>query len=101
MSNKWIHGTEVYFSKWMLPLGKQPHKGGMESHSAIFLTTSKEYALGAANGLGGLCTASLIKDSNILNMNNCSSSQSEEYRIEPPTPTMSRRIRYYLQTSPI
>lgn len=80
MSSKWIHGTEVYFSKWKLPLGKQPHKGGMASHSAIFLTTSKEYALGAANGSGGLCSASLIKGSNILNMNNCSSSQSEAYR---------------------
>jgi len=80
MSSKWIHGTEVYFEQWKIPLGKQPHKGGMESHSAIFFTTSKEYALGAANGSGGLCSSSLSKGSNILNMNNCSSSQSEDYR---------------------
>lgn len=80
MGSKWIHGTEVYFEKWKLPLGKQLHKGGMESHTAIFFTTSREYALGAANGSGALCSASLTEGSNVLDMNNCSISQSEEYR---------------------
>jgi hypothetical protein len=78
--SKWIHGTEVHFNKWKLPLDKQPHKGGMESHTAIFFTTSSTYALGAANGTGGLCSASLIENSNVLDMNNCTSSQSEKYR---------------------
>ena len=53
---KWIHGTEVHFTEWKLPLGKPAHKGGAEAHSAIFFTTSKEYALGSANGSGGICT---------------------------------------------
>lgn len=78
--SKWIHGTEVHFDKWKLPLNKQPHKGNMKPHTAIFFTTSNEYALGAANGTGGLCSACLLENSNVLNMNTCTSSQSEEYR---------------------
>ena len=79
MSNtkKWLHGTEVHFDEWKLPLIEAPHKGKMKPHSAIFFTTSKEYALGAANGTGGLCTSNIKQGTRILNMMNCSSSQSE------------------------
>jgi hypothetical protein len=82
-SNKiWMHGTQVHFNSWKLPLEKQVHKGDMEPHGGIFFTTSKEYALGAANGSGGLCTAKLKESAKTLNMNNCTGSQSEQYRIQ-------------------
>jgi len=87
----WLHGTEVYFDKWKLPLGKQPHKSGMESHSAIFFTTSREYALGAANGSEGLCSAELLSSSNILDMNNCTNTESEKYRLQVAQKYIGRR----------
>lgn len=87
----WLHGTEVYFEEWKLPLGKQPHKGGMESHTAIFFTTSREYALGAANGSGGICSAKLLSSSKILDMNNCSSTESEQYRSQVSKKYIGRR----------
>ncbi len=77
---KWYHGTEVYFDEWKLPLGKLLHKGGMDSHSGIFFTTSQEYALGAANRSGGLCEAKLNSNAKILDVNNCPESESERYR---------------------
>jgi len=86
----WLHGTEVYFDKWKLPLGKQPHKGGMDSHSAIFFTTSREYALSAANGSGGICSAKL-QSANTLDMNNCPNAESERYRMQVAQKNIGRR----------
>ena len=78
----WLHGTEVYFDSWQLPQGKQTHKHGVNPLSAIFLTTSQEFALDAASSSGGLCSATLINKPNILDMNNCSVEESEQYRLQ-------------------
>lgn len=78
----WLHGTAIHFDEWKLPLGKQSHKGGINAHSAIFFTSSNEFALGASNGSGGLCSSVLDKSAKILDMNKCSDSESEKYRIQ-------------------
>lgn len=81
-SKIWLHGRTVYFEQWVLPSSVQTHNRGLESHSAIFFTTGKDYALKAARGSGGLCSASLIESANILDMNNCTAEASEQYRLQ-------------------
>lgn len=81
-SKLWLHGRTVYFEKWVIPSSIQSHNRGLESHSAIFFTTGKDYALRAARGSGGLCSASLIEGANVLDMNNCKHADSEQYRLQ-------------------
>lgn len=81
-AHTWLHGTSAYFDQWALPAAAQPQNRGFETHSAIFFTTSHDYALRAAQGTGGICSAHLIKDANVLNMNNCTDEASEEYRLQ-------------------
>ena len=84
MNNKkvWMHGTSKHFSEWNLSSRKLPHKSGIQSHNAIFFTSSKEYALGAADGSKGLCSAELLDGANVIDMNCCSFSDSERYRAQ-------------------
>lgn len=79
---EWIHGTEVYFEEWLLPLPKPKHKGGLEAHSALFFTTSREYALGAANHTEGLVSTSIKPDARVLDMENCTTEESEAFRLQ-------------------
>lgn len=81
-ANAWLHGTSVYFEQWALPAAAQPHNRGLETHSAIFFTTNREYALRASQGTGGICSAHLIESANVLNMNNCTAEASEQYRLQ-------------------
>jgi hypothetical protein len=78
----WLHGKTTYFEKWILPSSVQKHNRRLETHNAIFFTTSKDYALKAAHGSGGLCSASLIDSANVLDMNNCVAEASEQYRLQ-------------------
>jgi uncharacterized protein YbjQ (UPF0145 family) len=87
----WMHGTQVYFTNWTLPLGRLKHKGGLDAHSAIFFTTDKEFALGAAQNYGGLCSAQLLPSANVLDMNSCSASESENYRVKCSQKKMGRQ----------
>lgn len=57
LKDNWIHGTEVYFKEWILPIPKPKHKGGLDAHSAIFFTTSNEYARGCGEDEGGVVSA--------------------------------------------
>lgn len=75
----WLHGTEVRFSQWCIP-GTQLHKNGAPSHSAIFFTTDRNFALAAANGKGFLCQARLDSKAKILDMNQPGALLSEIYR---------------------
>lgn len=77
---EWMHGTEVYFTEWKLPLEKLNHKNGMEPHSALFFTTSKDYVQDVAGTNGGYCTVKIQPTANILDMNNCTREVSEAYR---------------------
>lgn len=81
-SKIWLHGTAKYFDQWDLSSRKLSHKNGMPSHSAIFFTTNKEYAIGASDGTNGLCTAELLEGANVLDMNKCSTAESERYRLQ-------------------
>lgn len=58
---------------------------------AIFLTTNKDYALGAANGSNGICSAELIDGTNVIDMNNCSPSESERYRLHAAKKKLGHR----------
>lgn len=77
----WLHGTSTYFEQWALPTCAQPYNRGFESHSAIFFTTDKNYAMKAACNSDGLCTANLIDSARLLNMNDCAPELAERYRL--------------------
>lgn len=78
----WLHGTAKYFDQWEFSSRTLPHKNGIQSHSAIFFTTNKGYALGASDGTNGLCSAELLDGANVIDMNNCSTADSERYRLQ-------------------
>lgn len=78
----WLHGRRFYFEQWIIPSTVKTHNRGLPTHNAIFFTTGEDYALRAAYGSGGLCSASLIAGANVLDMNNCSPQASEQYRLQ-------------------
>lgn len=81
MTNEiWWHGTEVTFNNWLIPDKFQPHKNGMESHSAIFFASDQRFALGASHGTGLHCSARLMPEAKIIDMNRPQGDLSEVYR---------------------
>jgi len=77
----WLHGTEVHFNQWKLPLPKKlKHKNGMAPHSALFFTLSRKYAIDSSEGTGGLVTSTLIPSANVIDLNTCTDSESDAFR---------------------
>ena len=93
LQEQWIHGTEVYFEEWLLPLPKPKHKGGLEAHSALFFTTNKEFALVCANGTGGLVSTAIKSDAKVLDMGNCTPEESEAFRLQALSKQVSSKNR--------
>lgn len=80
LNTNWLHGTEVFFCDWKLPIGRPPHKRGLDALSGIFFTSDEPYAIGASEGTGGLCSVKLLPGFKVLDMNKCSAVESEMYR---------------------
>ena len=87
----WLHGTEVKFDEWRIPDEFQPHKNGMKSHSAIFFTTSSDYARDVSNGKGLLGRARLKPNANVLDMTRHEGMLSEQYRTQVMQKPMGRK----------
>ncbi|BCL70561.1 hypothetical protein TUMSATVNIG1_25240 [Vibrio nigripulchritudo] len=91
----WLHGTEVKFDSWVLPIPTLKHKKGMEAHSAVFFTLSDEYAEGCSYGTGGLVSTTIVPGSKVLDLNTCSDEESEKFRLHLLTkPTASKNLQY-------
>lgn len=94
----WLHGRRFYFEEWVMPSSQKTHNRGLSTHAAIFFTTGEDYALRAAYGSGGLCSANLKEGAHVLDMTNCSEQASEQYRRQVMKSYMGSRNSHVLDS---
>lgn len=95
-NSTWLHGTEVKFDSWGLPIPEPKHKNGMQAHSAIFFTLSLDYARGCAEGTEGLVSTTIVPGSKVLDLNTCSTEDSEAFRLHLLTkPMAGKNLQYH------
>lgn len=64
----WFHGTNEFFSSWLLPAPLSGCNAGLLSHSFVSLSRDRALAQGAGDIAGGLCSATLAKDARVLDL---------------------------------
>ncbi len=64
----WFHGTNEFFSSWLLPTPLSAGNTGLLPHSFISLSKDRALAQGAGDIAGGLCSATLTKDARVLDL---------------------------------
>lgn len=64
----WFHGTNEFFSSWLLPAPLSAGNTGLLSHSFISLSRDRALAEGAGDIAGGLCSATLTKEARVLDL---------------------------------
>ncbi len=64
----WFHGTNEFFSSWLLPAPLSAGNTGLFSHSFISLSKDRALAQGAGDIAGGLCSATLTKAARVLDL---------------------------------
>ncbi len=64
----WFHGTNEFFSSWLLPAPVSAGNTGLLSHSFISLSKDRALAQGGGDIAGGLCSATLTKDARVLDL---------------------------------
>ena len=64
----WFHGTNEFFSSWLLPAPISAGNTGLLSHSFISLSRDKALAQGAGDIAGGLCSSTLSTDARVLDL---------------------------------
>ncbi len=64
----WFHGTNEFFSQWLLPAPVSAGNIGLLSHSFISLSKDRALAQGAGDIAGGLCSTTLAKEARVLDL---------------------------------
>ncbi len=77
----WFHGTNEFFSSWVLPAPLSAGNTGLLSHSFISLSKDKALAQGAGDIAGGLCSTTLTKDARVLDLRRKSPDSTQHWEL--------------------
>ncbi|MEN8136154.1 MAG: hypothetical protein ABFS18_11560 [Thermodesulfobacteriota bacterium] len=81
----WFHGTNEFFSSWLLPAPVSAGNTGLLSHSFISLSKDRALAQGAGDIAGGLCSATLTKDARVLDLRKKSPDSMQHWELVSKT----------------
>lgn len=81
----WYHGTNEFFSSWLLPAPLSAGNTGLLSHSFISLSKDRALAQGAGDIAGGLCSATLAKDARVLDLRTKSPDSMQHWELVSKT----------------
>ena len=81
----WFHGTNEFFSSWLLPAPLSAGNTGLLSHSFISLSKDRALAKGAGDIAGGLCSATLTKDARVLDLRKKSPDSMQHWELVSKT----------------